>query len=249
MVRFLALSSATPCLILLILGEVFAQRNTADLLEYVIKVKSIGEDLRKYRKAFEYASGIADDISQNREPRRPKPFEFKKTDDRLGKIRRDLRQLRVPPSIDPKAPEYRTEELKKNDIAVWKKAAAKLIAYNRALRGQVSALGQAAAALNEVQERAKKTRKAAKVMADALEKIHNTPGVQALFRDMFGLAWFDIQATIMPLLVDIQTEAEARAKEFKDAHETRLRLLRNHTSLLQAGARVAGITLPSDIRD
>ncbi len=120
-----SLSPARPALI---------QRSTTDLLGAAAKLKVAYDDLEKYRQALEYATGVADDLKNKQEPRRPKAFEFKRADDRLDKIRRELRGLNVPPLVDPKSPEYRTDELKKNDAIAWKKAAAKLVAYNRALR-------------------------------------------------------------------------------------------------------------------
>lgn len=226
-----------------------AEQSTKDLVAYALKLKQACDDLEKYKNAFDYAAGLADDLKSKKDPRKPKAFEFNKADDRFVQIRKQVHDLKVPSAIDPKSPEYQMPELKKNDAKAWKEATPKLIAYNRAMREQIGAMEQMEKRLREAEETANVVRKATDRLASALEKLHDNPAVRAIFRDMFGLAWVDLQLKIIPALADIRTEAQSRQRAFRDEREKRQRLLGNHTSLLQAGAKVAGVTLPSDIRD
>lgn len=229
--------------------EVLAQKSSIDLLEYAKKLKELHDDLDRANRVLDYAAGAIKDIKEKKNPRNPKAMVFKNADERFRKMYRQVQSLKVPPALDPSAPEYRTDSLKKNDAAAWRMAARKLIRYNRDLRAQIAEMKKCEKRLDDVVERSKVVHKATSRLSDQIGKLAFEPVVRTLFMDVFGYAWIDLELAILPAIGDIRSTAEDKAREFRKNREERQRRLENHTSWLKVGFRIAGVRPPSDIDD
>jgi hypothetical protein len=98
-------------------------------------------------------------------------------------------------------------------------------------------------------ERARVVHRATTRMADAVAKIYQTPGVDALFKGMFGYAWVDLELILAPRLADIRSAAEGKARVFLEERTRRRHALATHTANLTKILREAGLPIPPDVRD
>jgi gas vesicle protein len=243
---------ATVALGLLILtpapGPARSGRDPRTILD---KLKELKEELERAKEAYDYVTGVAEDIRNKRPPRKPKSSKLKYIDERLSQQLRDIRDVKIPSAIDGKSPQYEPSdaELKAGDPASRRKVAAKMLAYNKALRDQVTAIEAIGQELAATAERADLMHKAGSRLKDKLGDLQDTAAVRAAFRDTFGMVWLDLEAKILPTLSDIRSEAERKAREFKDEGEKRRKALATHTRNSKDILQGWKLSVPPDLRD
>ena len=221
-----------------------------DLHSLLDKLREFKEELSRAKDVYDYVSGVGEDIRKKKQPRKPKTDKFKKIDERLTRQLQSVRELKVSPPLNSKASEYdTTSEIKKGDKFSRRKAADKLVAFNRALRKQVAGMEAVGKELRDLAERARMVELAGSRLANKFADLYRNPVAVAAFRDTFGMAWLELEAKILPLLSDIRSEAERKGRDFRDETEKRRKALSNHTSSTKTLLQTWGLRAPSDLRD
>jgi hypothetical protein len=227
-----------------------AQRGGVDWVRTVKLVKELKDEAEKYAKAFDYALGAADDVKKGKKVRTPPAYKLKDEDKKLGGMLKAIENLQVPESIDPGRPEFKSDPKALNGNAAAKRREAdKLIAFNRALRAQVGQMEDVRKNLTDIEAAAGRTEKAGRKLRDVFAGLYQNPVVTAFFKDAFGYAWLDLEASVLPQVAEIHGEAAKKAKTFEDALRDRRRRLANHTQGIRGVLPMLGVSVPSDIRD
>jgi hypothetical protein len=221
-----------------------------DLRSTLEKLKELKDELDRAKEVYDYASGVAEDVRNRKEPRRPKTDKLKRIDDRLSQQLRFLRDLSVPPALDTKDPRFDTSaEMRKGDAGARRKAADKLLAFNKALRQQVTAMEAVEKELIEWAQRARITHQAGSRLANTLGDLYENPLVRAAFRDTFGMGWLELEGKILPTVSDMRSEAERKARDFRNEAQRRRQALASHTDSTKSLLMSWGLPIPSDLHD
>jgi hypothetical protein len=227
-----------------------AQRGGVDWGRTVKLIKDLKDQAEKYAKAFDYALGAADDVKKGKKVRTPPAYKLKDEDKKLGGMLEAIEKLQVPEPIDTNRPEFKTDPKALNGTAAEKRGEAdKLIAFNRALRTQIGQMEDVRKDLTDIAAAAGRTEKAGRRLRDVFAGLYQNPVVTAFFKDEFGYAWLDLEASALPQVAEIRGETAKKAKTFEDAIRDRRRSLANHTHGIRGVLPTLGVPVPSDIRD
>lgn len=160
----------------------------------------------------------------------------------MEKIAKELSELEIPAAPNPKDAQFASTPKDPNA-----KIGQKFIAFNRAIRKDVEALDNTASRLKVLAENSRAVQKAGDRMTEAFAKLFKDPFVDGFFKDMFGMAWLQMDANTR-IASGIASDAKKQAKAFEDEVLKRRKFLKEHTTLLKKTLPELKVDVPTDIK-
>jgi hypothetical protein len=209
-------------------------------------LKELRDQAQKYQKAFDYALGAADDVKKDKKVRTPPAYKLKNESTELSAMLKAIEVLKPPAPVlqaDDPLPKPRSGAPQAN-----KMMAEKLIAFQRLLKLQVEQLEQAGKDLRDIADMTGRSWKAGTKLRDIFSDLHDNPAVKFFFKDAFGIAAVDLEASILPTIAEIKNEAAGKANVFEGVAKERRTRLTTYTKNVRDLLPALGVRVPTDLR-